>query len=56
MVIFRQDKVVSLLGIPLKDLLLKGGAEEFVGTIELLKKKSSLKVCSAKCLIQRRGI
>lgn len=35
MVVFRQDKcVMSLLGIPLKDLLLKGGAEEFVGTIE----------------------
>lgn len=31
---------MSLLGIPLKDLLLKGGAEEFVVTIELLKNQA----------------
>ena len=31
---------MSLLGIPLKDLLLKGGAEEFVGTVEPLKNQT----------------
>lgn len=32
--------VMSLLSIPLKDLLLKGGAEEFVVTIEVLKNQA----------------
>lgn len=32
--------MMSLLGIPLKDLLLKEGAEEFVGTVEPLKSQA----------------
>lgn len=37
MVTFRQDKcVMTLLDIPLKDLPLKGGEEEFVGIVKLL--------------------
>lgn len=31
---------MSLLGIPLKCLLLKEGAEEFVGTVERLKNQA----------------
>lgn len=38
MVVFSQDRcVMSILGMPLRGLLLKRGPEELVGTVEPLK-------------------